>query len=124
MAILREGEAGQMQGRDHRTLFVLKLAFGYRGRVSGFNNSRTWTESDYMTRRTLQLYTEEIHDRLNEADPTQLSESASHLSLLAEIKSQLKENNALIKAGTPETRKLTSAWYAEILCTFQQADPL
>lgn len=66
VATFREAEAGQMLGRDRRTLYIVENALGYRERVSGSKNSRAWTGFDYMARRTRQGYTEELHDHLVE----------------------------------------------------------
>jgi hypothetical protein len=77
-----------------------------------------------MTRRSTQSSTVDILDRLSQADSAHSSASASHLCLLAEIQGQVKEINALVKAGSSERRELASALYAEIGCALHQADAL
>lgn len=52
-----------------------------------------------------------VHDHLSEADTAHATTSATVYSLLADVKSRLVESNALIEAGTSETRGLTSKLY-------------
>lgn len=116
MAGFGKGRPRQVQSGDQCALLLHQYAFDDNWSVRIFESDPYLWPSTNLDSTLARLNDESLHTSLKQSDLLCTKSSATQVSELAEIKSRLEENNALVKVTASETKELSSRFdmYAHI----------